>query len=135
MKIGFEVVGSQKLPFSAHEDIGFDFEACQIMSYDLSSLLLGNDCPDLTLEKLNLQDATNARGKLGIISPCLDLDSLDPLVRRNSEILFLKQVDWMMHCGVSVIATHLPMGECINFSRVLNRSAQKWGKSTVGFMV
>jgi hypothetical protein len=131
MKIGFELVQSPQLLSSAHQDIGFDFQACQILAYDISSMLMDDAIPDLTLNVLNLQNATDARGKLGLISPCLDLESLDPLVRRNSEIIFLKQVEWMLHCGVSVMAAYLPMGQCINFSRVLNRSAAKMGSSMV----
>lgn len=131
MKIGFELVQSPQLLSSAPQDIGFDFQACQILAYDISSMLMDDAIPDLTLNVLNLQNATDARGKLGLISPCLDLESLDPLVRRNSEIIFLKQVEWMLHCGVSVMAAYLPMGQCINFSRVLNRSAAKMGSSMV----
>jgi hypothetical protein len=128
MTIGFELVGSPDL--LSIEDTGFDFQACQILSHDISSLLMENTIPNLTLDLLNF-NAADAQGKLGIISPCLDMDSLDPIVRRNSEIFFLKQIEWMLHCGVSMIAVHLPMGECINFSRVVNRSVSKMGTSYV----
>ena len=133
MKIGFDIVGSHPLQCSVARELGFDFQACNIMSDDITSILINDVLPDLTLDTLILNDASDARFKLGIISPCLDLESLDPIVRRNSEILFMKQVDWMLHCGVSVLATYLPVGECINFSRVLNRSASKLGKSIVFF--
>ena len=135
MKVGIEILGFESLDSADLSKCGFDFQSCQIMTDNYSSMLLDVECPNLSLDKLIINDAFDARSKLGIITQGLDLESSDQCIRRNSEILFLKQVEWMLHCGVSAIGCHLPVGDCTNFSRVLNRIASKLGKTIVHFTV
>ena len=76
------------------------------------------------LKKLDFLQVDLARKSLCFLSPWIDLDNSDEVIRRNSELLFKMQYEWLKYCGVSRILIQIPpSGEIANFSKNISKCA------------
>jgi hypothetical protein len=121
----------------------FDYCVANVMSQS-SELLLDNTpswLDNLTspaavrnLEKLDILDLDLARKTLCFVSPWIDLDNSDEVIRRNSEALFKMQYDWLKYCGVSRILIQIPSSDnIVNFSKCISKCASSLTNTDVSY--
>ena len=121
----------------SHSD--YSYGLCPIIHQDSEKLLqdisrnstLHNT---LNVSDLILADAATARALFCVVSPWIDLDSPDNIIRTNSERLLKRQCEWVSHCGVKNALIQMPShGLLANFSKCINDSIVYLGSTGVRF--
>ncbi|KAI9206931.1 PRMT5 arginine-N-methyltransferase-domain-containing protein [Polychytrium aggregatum] len=90
--------------------------------------------------KLNIASAPPAKEWssyiVGAHSSWVDLDSSDPVVRSNSEILLAQEAQWATHIGLAAVQLRLPVGDAmVNFGRTASHMLELLSFSTLWIRV
>jgi protein arginine N-methyltransferase 5 len=54
---------------------------------------------------------------VGKLSPWINLDSTDFLIRRNSEAAYKQEIAWATHLGLFAMMLQQPARDCTNYAR------------------
>ncbi len=128
MRIGLEVIGSEdeKQISSLVKQNGFDYGLCPILKQNTEPFLSDDPIDDelprsLMLNDIVIQTPEVARSMLCCAANWVDVDSSEAKVQKISKSIFLKELNWIVHLGVSYVLMYLPTRiSLIHFAKCLN---------------